>query len=136
MKQTVLMIDDDIDDITLTKEAFQLIKADVKFSFVLKATNIIHYLDAYAGKDNIHLILLDLNMPGIDGKAVLKQLKNSSTYDTIPVVVFSTSTSETDREECLRLKANMFISKPGSLKHWELLVQSLCYLFLQDCLPS
>src|SRR5688572_11774528 len=136
MKQTVLMIDDDIDDITLTKEAFQLIKADVKFSFVLKATNITQYLDAYAGKDNIHLILLDLNMPGVDGKTVLKQLKNSPAYDTIPIVVFSTSTSEEDREECLKLKANMFLSKPANLKHWELLVQSLCILFLKDCLPS
>lgn len=128
------MVDDDIDDINLTKDAFESLKANVKFSFVLKADKIIHYLDAYAGENNIHLILLDLNMPGIDGKAVLQQLKSNKKYNSIPVAVFTTSTSDTDRKECMQLKANLFVTKPSNFEQLKKLMGSFCLLYMKESL--
>ncbi len=54
--------------------------------------------------------------------------------DSIPIVVFTTTDTAEEREECIRLGANTFITKPSELKHWEFFVQALCYLYLKHCL--
>jgi CheY-like chemotaxis protein len=136
MKQTILMIDDDIDDINLTKEAFEMVNADVKFSYLLNAEEIESYLILRSGKDNIRLILLDLNMPVVNGKAILKHLKTNPNYASIPVVVFTTSYADSEREECLKLGANTFITKPTESKHWQSFVKALCFLYLKNCLSN
>ena len=58
------------------------------------------------------IILLDLNMPGTDGRAVLDVLKSDPTLHTIPVIVFTTSTNSADIAECYRLGANSYLTKP------------------------
>ena len=136
MKQTVLMIDDDMDDINHTKEAFATVNADVRFSYLLKAEDLESYLIQRSEKVNIRLILLDLNMPVVHGKAILKHLKNNFTYASIPVVVFTTSDSLKERDECLKLGASTFISKPKELKNWHAFVHALCFLYLKNCLSA
>lgn len=58
------------------------------------------------------IVLLDLNLPGTDGRAVLEVLKNDPRLSYIPVIVFSTSTSATDIDACYRLGANSYLAKP------------------------
>lgn len=58
------------------------------------------------------IVLLDLNLPGTDGRTVLKQLKQHATLHTLPVIVFTTSTNSRDIEECYRLGANSYLTKP------------------------
>ena len=60
------------------------------------------------------VILLDLNMPVMDGREILKRLKQSPQFKHIPVLVFTTSTHVRDRNVSYELGANCFISKPGS----------------------
>ena len=58
------------------------------------------------------IVLLDLNLPGTDGRMVLQQLKQHATLHTLPVIVFTTSTNSRDIEECYRLGANSYLTKP------------------------
>ena len=58
------------------------------------------------------LVLLDLNLPGTDGRAVLDILKKDPLLHSIPVIIFSTSSNSRDVEECYRLGANSYLTKP------------------------
>ncbi len=58
------------------------------------------------------LILLDLNMPGLEGKDVLKEIKGNIAYKNIPIIVLTTSSESTDMKECSDLGANTYITKP------------------------
>src|SRR5689334_7377115 len=62
------------------------------------------------------LIVLDLNMPKLNGTQTLKQLKEDPRYRDIPVIVYSTSINRVEKEKCLALGAHSFITKPLSLK--------------------
>ncbi len=61
------------------------------------------------------LVLLDLNLPGTDGRQVLAQIKSDAQLRTIPVVVLTTSADERDIEGCYRAGANSYVQKPVSL---------------------
>jgi CheY-like chemotaxis protein len=65
------------------------------------------------------LVLLDLNMPGTDGRDVLGAVKLDPRLHNIPVVIFSTSSSNRDIEECYRLGANSYLTKPVSYTELE-----------------
>lgn len=58
------------------------------------------------------IVLLDLNLPGTDGRAVLEILKRDPQLHSIPVIIFSTSSNSRDIEECYRLGANSYLTKP------------------------
>ncbi|AFZ67093.1 response regulator [Deinococcus peraridilitoris] len=61
------------------------------------------------------LVLLDLNMPRVNGFEVLQAMKQHATYQHVPVVVFTTSETDTDRERCYELGADDFLHKPNNL---------------------
>jgi two-component system, response regulator len=86
--------------------------------------------------DKPNLILLDLRMPKVDGVEVLKELKSDERTKTIPVIILTSSTENPDMEECYRLGANSFVSKPVEFEafadaaakigmYWLLINQSL-----------
>ena len=58
------------------------------------------------------IILLDLNMPGTDGRAVLAELKQDPHLRNIPVIIFSTSANQRDIDDCYRMGANSYLTKP------------------------
>lgn len=62
------------------------------------------------------VILLDLNLPGTDGRTILRQIKNDGNLKSIPVVVFTTSDSDRDVNECYQNGANGYITKPVGLE--------------------
>lgn len=62
------------------------------------------------------LIFLDLNMPRMDGKTCLAELKKSDTLKNIPVIIYSTSSSQNDKEETQKLGASHFLTKPSDYK--------------------
>ena len=134
MKQTVLMIDDHIDDVMLAKSTFENLKADIEFHYLLSPGDIIQFLDEKMNGHLPDLILLDLNMPGKDGRQVLQELKENEEYSGIPVVIFTTSRQDEDKANCFRLKANSFVSKPVSFNHWEPGMHSICALYIKNSL--
>ena len=60
------------------------------------------------------LVLLDLNMPGKDGREVLREIKSTAAFQKIPTVVFTTSSSEIDRQMSYEYGANCFVTKPDT----------------------
>ncbi|MFB2935215.1 response regulator [Aerosakkonemataceae cyanobacterium BLCC-F154] len=116
---TILMANDDRSVHLLVEEALQEIRLAVQIFFVNNGEELLDYLYSCGDDANLtnlptpHLILLDLNMPKLNGKEVLTQLKsNSSNWRHIPIVIFTTSHQEGDIRDCYNLGANSFIVKP------------------------
>jgi two-component system response regulator len=72
-----------------------------------------------------NVILLDLNMPGTDGREVLSQVKASGALKSIPVIVLTTSTDERDIEGCYQMGANSYVKKPVDLEGFMRSIQRL-----------
>jgi CheY-like chemotaxis protein len=113
----VLAAEDDPDDRLLVREAFVEANLDCNLDFVEDGNALLDYLlqrGAYAGKTGARprLILLDLNMPGKDGREALAELKAHPELRRIPVVVMTTSKSEDDIVQSYELGGNSFVVKP------------------------
>lgn len=85
----------------------------------MDALDFLHGRGAYAGTDKIpppDLILLDLNMPGIDGRQVLQDIKGTDDLKHIPVIVLTTSADPKDVDQCYNIGASTYIQKPVSFE--------------------
>ncbi|MCG8609457.1 MAG: response regulator [Pseudomonadales bacterium] len=118
-KPLIMLVDDDPDDLYLVKTAFNQTEFKPRFMFVNSGESLIRYLGSikpFSGAQIPSLILLDLNMPVMDGKKTLEYLKHQEQYRSIPVIVYTTSTSKLDIEEAYRLGANSYVIKAGTLE--------------------
>lgn len=111
--QPILLVDDNDDDVEATLRAFK--RTNLKNSVVRAATGAEAIAMLRDRTVQPGLILLDLNMPGLDGRRVLAILKGDHELRKIPVVVLTTSSDERDIEECYQLGANTYIQKPVDL---------------------
>src|SRR4029453_18532125 len=119
----ILLVEDDPGDVLITREAF----ADYKLSNRLTvcadgadALRLLHRRPPYAGAPRPDRVLLDLNLPGIDGRAVLEVIHGDPQLSRIPVVVLTSSTAEEDFLRSHELRVDTFIRKPvdfASLMH-------------------
>jgi CheY-like chemotaxis protein len=119
--QTILIVEDSDDDYETTEIALR--ESNLKNPLV-RCENGEQALD-YLYKRGNHIeakrpgiILLDLNMPGIGGRDVLRQIKSDKTIKDIPVVVLTTSSDERDIDECYAMGANTYIQKPVDLENF------------------
>lgn len=84
-----------------------------------------------------NLILLDLNMPGTDGREVLSEVKQSEALRSIPVIILTTSTDSRDVESCYQMGANSYVKKPVDLEGFMVSIQRLKdYWFQVVVLPK
>ncbi len=111
----ILMIDDDRDDIYSTRRLLSEHKISNNFLSEIDPRKIISKLDSMnsfvENKLNI-VILLDINMPNLDGKSILRLLKTNENYKHIPVVMLCTSDNPDDIEESYALGASGYLVKP------------------------
>jgi two-component system response regulator len=114
---SILIADDDNDDKMLLRLAFQENKLTHKLHFVDDGAELMNYLgDCVKGKENAQypsIIMLDLNMPRMDGREALHRIKADNAWKKIPVIIFSTSGVEQDIEFTYKLGANSYITKPS-----------------------
>ena len=82
---------------------------------VAEALDFLYRRGEFADAPRPHLILLDLNLPGGDGRVLLKQIKNDSALRGIPVVMLTTSDAASDVRSCYDLHANAYLVKPVGL---------------------
>lgn len=109
---TILWVDDDYDDLQLMQEILFRKKKDYKIIEAHNGREALAYLKAATQEDNLPcLIILDINMPVLDGKETLAIIKADEIYRSIPVVVFTTSESEIDKKFCQRFSTEM-VTKP------------------------
>jgi CheY-like chemotaxis protein len=116
---TILICDDDEDDRLLTQRALDDAHISNNVQFVEDGEQLLDYLyqrGAYSGETGKAprpgLILLDLNMPKMDGREALKVIKGDKTLQNIPIVVLSTSGLDEDIVRSYQLGVNSFITKP------------------------
>ena len=111
----ILLVEDNEGDIILTLEAFKEIKAKNSIAVVKDGEEAIEFLKKqgqYADCVMPNLILLDINMPKLNGMEVLDFIKKDEKLKKIPVVMLTTSSSESDIAACYEKSANCFITKP------------------------
>lgn len=110
-KCTILYAEDDADDIFLVEQAFKKFGHLVHLVHVSDGLEVIHYLEKNRATDIPSLILLDMNMPGMDGRETLVKLKGTQDWKNIPVIIFTTSSSELDKKFAEKWGAS-FMTKP------------------------
>jgi CheY-like chemotaxis protein len=118
-KHCVLVADDDTDDQFMLKEAFASLKFDKEIRTVENGEELLDYLNKKGKYDDENLpfpklILLDLNMPKVDGRQCLRMIKESPEFCKIPIIIFSTSNNPEDISQSYELGANSYIIKPYS----------------------
>ena len=124
----ILLVEDNEGDIILTMEALNEGKVTNKISVARDGEQAISFLNKegdYHDAERPDLILLDINLPRVDGKEVLTYVKNNSVLKAIPVVMLTTSSSEKDILESYRNYANCYITKPVDLNKFFEVVQKI-----------
>jgi chemotaxis family two-component system response regulator Rcp1 len=124
----VLLVEDSPGDVRLTQEAFRDANPTIRLHV---ATDGVEAM-AFLRREGVHthsprpdLILLDLNLPKMDGREVLAHIKDDANLKTIPTVILTTSDAEADIVNSYQLQANCYLSKPVQLDAFESLVGSI-----------
>jgi len=111
----ILLVEDSPGDVSLTREALREGRVRNELNVVADGVEAMAYLHGeppYEGRILPDFVLLDLNLPRMDGREVLDEMKNDDALKHIPVVVLTTSSSEADVLRSYQLHANAFVSKP------------------------
>jgi two-component system, chemotaxis family, response regulator Rcp1 len=131
----VLLVEDSPGDVRLTQEAFHGANPSVHLNIATDGVEAMAFLrneGAYTHAPRPDLILLDLNMPRMDGRQVLAQIKQHGVLKTIPTVILTTSDAEADVEKSYQLQANCYLRKPVELEVFEPLVRSISDFWLTE----
>ena len=128
-KNIVFYADDDIDDLELIKDAFSKYSKEVRLETAMDGIEAISTLSDFA-KDGIKpcLIILDINMPKLDGRETLLKLRQLDHFQKIPVILFTTSSQPVDRNFAVKNNAG-FITKPIDFTQLEKIINT----FIDHC---
>ena len=124
----VLLVEDNPADIDLTRDSLETSKLHVELLVATDGVAAIDFLEQRGEYQNApypDLIVLDLNLPLTDGRAVLAHIKSSESLRRIPVVVLTSSAAETDIVRSYELGANCYITKPLDFRSFQSIVQML-----------
>ncbi len=130
----VLLVEDNAGDARLLKEAFREIETPCNINVVKDGVDALRFLyrqDEFFSSPRPDLILLDLNLPRKDGREVLAEVKQNKSVKRIPVIVLSTSSSDTDVQTAYGLHANSYIKKPVDLDEFENVVKTIEQFWLR-----
>ena len=129
----VLLVEDDPGDVLMTREAFDDNKVANRLAVVSDGVSAMQYLrkeGPYADAPTPDLVLLDLNLPRMDGREVLQALKEDGDLRRIPVVVLTTSESEEDVLRSYALHANAYVTKPVDFERFIDVVRQIDEFFV------
>jgi len=129
----ILLVEDNPSDVRLVKEAFKEGKLRNNLSVMgdgEKAWAFLQKERDFSHAPHPDIILLDLNLPKMDGRELLSQIKESPELRRIPVVILTTSKSEEDILKSYDLHANCYITKPVDLDQFIRVIQSIEHFWL------
>lgn len=124
----ILLVEDSPADIRLTQEALKENKLKINLHIVTDGVEAMEFLrkqNKYKDVPTPDLMLLDLNMPRKDGREVLKEMKDDSVLQAIPVIILTISKSEEDILLAYQYHANCYIRKPLDMKKFMEVVQAI-----------
>lgn len=117
--KSILLGEDDIDDQEILEEIFCSIDKTLNLKFFNNGHKVIQYLENLDEKSLPCLIVLDFNMPELNGADILKVLKENEKLDHIPKVIWSTSDAPTYKQMCFELGARDYLVKPSKISALE-----------------
>src|SRR5690242_19936676 len=129
----VLLVEDDPGDVLMTQEAFEEHKVRNSLNVVSDGVEALAYLrreGEHADAPRPDLILLDLNLPRVDGREVLQVIKNDEDLRRIPVVVLTTSQADEDILRSYSLHANAYVTKPVDFERFIAVVRQIDEFFV------
>ena len=136
----VLLVEDDPDDVLFVERAFARVCADLRLHVVGDGEVALRYLrreGEFASAPPPDLVLLDLNMPKVNGYEVLGDVKNDEKLRHIPIIVLSTSSDREAMMKAYRLHANSYITKPVTTEQLNRIVELVIeYWFSAVGLPD
>ena len=124
----ILLVEDNPSDVYLTEVALQEASITSNLHVVEDGDKAMAFLrreGAFGAAPRPDLILLDLNLPGKDGRQLLSELKSDESLRRIPVIVLTTSTADSDVTTCYDLHCNCYITKPVDFDHFERVVREI-----------
>jgi CheY-like chemotaxis protein len=137
--QPIMIVEDSDDDFEATQRALK--KEGVLYNPIIRFDNgadALAYLkkNGHPGDDKLRpgVVLLDLNMPGMDGREVLSRVKSDPDINDIPIVILTTSDDEMDVDTCYRAGANTYVKKPVNLENFFQAVQRMKTYWLEVAL--
>jgi two-component system, chemotaxis family, response regulator Rcp1 len=133
MPRQVLLVEDNPGDIPATQEAFRDNSPSIHLHVARDGAEAMAFLKregAFVNAPRPDLILLDLNLPKMDGREVLAQVKGNSNLKTIPIAVLTSSANKGDIASSYQLHANCYLAKPGEFDKFRDLVKSISDFWL------
>lgn len=124
----ILLVEDNPGDVRLTQEALKDSKVHIHLDVVSDGVEAMAYLrrsGSYTSAPRPDIVLLDLNLPRKDGRAVLAEIKADESLRRIPVVILTTSDDEHDILRSYDLHANCYITKPLDLRQFATIVKTI-----------
>jgi CheY-like chemotaxis protein len=124
----ILVVDDDDADALMITEALEATDGDSRVDRVADGREALDYLRGegqFSGPSRPDLILLDLNMPRMDGRETLTAIKNDEQLKAIPVVILTTSGAAPDIASSYQHRANAYVTKPFGLDDFESTVRQI-----------
>lgn len=113
----ILLVDDDIDDRAIMLDALEQLNQGNEVNCADNGESALSLLNEYAASGDFPcLIVLDLNMPKMNGTDTLRNLKKDIRFKDIAVVIYSTSVNPIEKEACMQLGAQSYVTKPLSYK--------------------
>jgi two-component system response regulator len=135
-KFLIVLADDDLDDQEFLREAFKECKVKVETSAVYNGLQLLDFLHKRGVYKNIagtpDLVMVDLQMPFMNGFEVIREIKNDKDLKNIPIYVMSTSNFIEDKDKVLKLGANGFYTKGQHFDDLLRIVKEIC----EECFES
>ena len=128
MPLEVLLVEDSPGDVRLTQEAFRDAKTSINLHVATDGVAAMAFLRRegdHSQAPRPDFILLDLNLPKMDGREVLAHIKEDDELKTIPTIILTTSEAEADILKSYQLQANCYINKPVQLEAFDAIVKSV-----------
>jgi two-component system, chemotaxis family, response regulator Rcp1 len=132
-KVEILLVEDNPGDVVLFMEALEDTQVQTNLSTVEDGEDALTFLrrdGRYKYAPRPHLIILDLNLPKINGREVLQEIRSDVNFNPIPVVILTTSKSDKDMLESYRLHASCYIVKPVDLKNFMAVLKEVTHFWL------
>lgn len=139
-KLHTVLIEDNPADILLLKEAVEECHAPWDIAPFTNGREAVSYLrkeGEFQDRPHVDLVLLDLNLPGLNGRDLLKEIKQNDELSSIPVIVLTTSSSPVDVHYAYSNHANAYITKPVDLDAFAVIINSIeAFWFKTATLPE
>ena len=120
---SILLVEDDPDDVELMIQALHDNNVPYRMETISQGDKVVPHLERCEKLPDV--VVLDLNLPKLHGREILSRLKALPRLQRLPVVILTTASSQQERDQCLRLGADLFITKPSTVKGFNEMIAAI-----------